>query len=160
MASWLPSLPRLKVFARRLQKHLQMMLLNANRKSLLKSAQMHGFIAELQQPSQNSTLNTVGWMQFGQKARTRYMVKNGNQQRMNPPTMMPSVFAAFVSIRNFFTCNNLTPRLSLYLFSHDVEVLLLYLWNFVHLSITDAICSIRNTQHTKCFKHRNCSKFL
>lgn len=32
-----------------------------------------------------------------QKARIRYAVKKGNQQMMKPPTMMPTVFAAFVS---------------------------------------------------------------
>lgn len=43
-------------------------------------------------------------MQVLQKARIRYIVKNGNQQNMKPPTMMPNVLAAFVSIRNRFTC--------------------------------------------------------
>uniref|UniRef100_A0A182J3H8 Uncharacterized protein n=1 Tax=Anopheles atroparvus TaxID=41427 RepID=A0A182J3H8_ANOAO len=43
-------------------------------------------------------------MQSPQNGRTRYMVKNGSQQKMNPPTMMPSVLAAFVSMRKRFTC--------------------------------------------------------
>jgi hypothetical protein len=32
------------------------------------------------------------------------MVKNGSQQKMNPPTIIASVFAALVSILKRFTC--------------------------------------------------------
>lgn len=35
----------------------------------------------------------------------RYMVKKGSQQRMKPPTMIPSVLAALVSILKRFTWN-------------------------------------------------------
>lgn len=42
-------------------------------------------------------------MQFGQKARTRYMVKNGSQQNIKPPTIIAKVLAALVSIRKRFT---------------------------------------------------------
>jgi len=45
-------------------------------------------------------------MQSSQKARTRYMVKKGNQQQMKQPTMMPKVLAAFVSILKRRTCEN------------------------------------------------------
>lgn len=41
-----------------------------------------------------------GW----QKARIMYMVKNGSQHNMKPPTMMASVLAAFVSMRNRLAC--------------------------------------------------------
>ena len=34
------------------------------------------------------------------------MLKNGNQHNTKQPTMIPIVFAAFVSILNFLTCNS------------------------------------------------------
>lgn len=43
-------------------------------------------------------------MHSWQKARTKYMVKKGSQHTMKPPTMMPNVLAAFVSMRNRFAC--------------------------------------------------------
>ena len=42
-------------------------------------------------------------MQSSQNAVTRYTVKKGNQQQMKQPTIMPKVFAAFVSILNLRT---------------------------------------------------------
>lgn len=42
-------------------------------------------------------------MQFLQNALTKYIVKNGSQQQTNPPTIMPKVLAALVSIRNRLT---------------------------------------------------------
>lgn len=41
-------------------------------------------------------------MHLVQKARTKYMVKNGNQQQIKPPTIIANVFAAFVSMRKRF----------------------------------------------------------
>ena len=52
-------------------------------------------------------------MHSGQNARTTYIVKNGVQHTMNPPTMMPSVLAAFVSILKRFTCAFMLRLLSL-----------------------------------------------
>lgn len=43
-------------------------------------------------------------MQSWQKARIIYMVKNGSQHKMKPPTINASVLAAFVSIRKRFAC--------------------------------------------------------
>lgn len=64
---------------------------------------MQGLIAELQYPSQNITENAESFTHSLQNARNRYIVKKGNQQNMNPPTIIPKVLAAFVSIRNRFT---------------------------------------------------------
>lgn len=72
-------------------------------KSLENSAYISGFIAELQYPSQNSTEKTIGDTHSPQNALTTYTLKNGSQQNTKPPTMMPRVFAAFVSIRKRFT---------------------------------------------------------
>ena len=60
-------------------------------------------MAELQYPNQNNIEKTMGFMQSGQKARIKYIVKKGIQHNMNPPTMIPNVLAAFVSIRKRFT---------------------------------------------------------
>ena len=38
------------------------------------------------------------------------MLKNGNQHNTKQPTMIPIVFAAFVSILNFLTCNSETLK--------------------------------------------------
>lgn len=43
-------------------------------------------------------------MHLMQNALIKYIVKNGNQQKIKPPTMMASVLAAFVSIRNRLAC--------------------------------------------------------
>lgn len=43
-------------------------------------------------------------MHSWQNARIMYMVKNGSQHNIKPPTMIASVLAAFVSIRNRFAC--------------------------------------------------------
>ncbi len=51
-------------------------------------------------PSQKMMLNAKAGMQSSQKAVTRYIVKNGNQQQMKQPTMIPRVLAALVSILN------------------------------------------------------------
>lgn len=40
----------------------------------------------------------------------RYIVKNGNQQRINTPTIMPNVLAALVSMRNLFTWSLMLRR--------------------------------------------------
>lgn len=40
-----------------------------------------------------------------QNGRSRYTVKKGSQHTINPPTIMASVLAAFVSIRKRFACN-------------------------------------------------------
>lgn len=61
-------------------------------------------IALLQYPSQNNTENRTGSMHNSQKARIMYMVKNGNQHNMKPPTMIASVLAAFVSLVKRFAC--------------------------------------------------------
>lgn len=61
-------------------------------------------MALLQYPNQNRVENNKGGMQDVQNARIRYMVKNGSQQHINPPTIMAKVFAALVSIRNLLTC--------------------------------------------------------
>jgi len=50
---------------------------------------MQGLIAELQYPSQKRTENNNGGIQVAQNARITYIVKNGNQHRMNPPTIIP-----------------------------------------------------------------------
>lgn len=41
-------------------------------------------------------------MQSSQNARIKYIVKNGSQQTINPPTIIAKVLAAFVSMRNRF----------------------------------------------------------
>ena len=46
------------------------------------------------------TEKASGGTHSSQKAVTRYMVKKGNQQQMKQPTMIPSVLAALVSMRN------------------------------------------------------------
>ena len=43
----------------------------------------------------------------GQNALVRYDVKKGNQHKMNPPTMIPTVFAAFVSACSRFMLHRL-----------------------------------------------------
>ena len=47
---------------------------------------------------------TISGIQFEQNAAMRYMVKNGNQQQMKHPTMIPNVLAALVSILKRRTC--------------------------------------------------------
>lgn len=81
-----------------------MITLNAERKSLEKSAYIIGLTAELQYPSQNSIENKSGSMQSWQNARITYMVKNGSQQIMKRPTMIAKVLVALVSVRKRFTC--------------------------------------------------------
>lgn len=48
--------------------------------------------------------NSSGSMHNWQNARIMYIVKNGSQHKMKPPTISASVFAALVSIRNRFAC--------------------------------------------------------
>lgn len=51
------------------QKHLQIILLNAKRKSLENNAYIIGFTAELQYPNQNSIEKSNGSIQFSQNGR-------------------------------------------------------------------------------------------
>ena len=50
---------------------------------------MQGLRAELQYPSQKRTEKTRGGIHFSQKALHTYIMKNGSQQTMNPPTIIP-----------------------------------------------------------------------
>lgn len=91
--------------------HLHRMFLKAYLKSLLKRAYMKGLTAELQYPSQKRMSKSRSHMTHcEQMPRIRYMVKNGNQHRINTPTMMPSVLAALVSMRNLFTWSLMLRR--------------------------------------------------